>query len=125
MTSSLKKILFADDSPSMRLFADLALSGEFLVDTVCDGEQAISYIEKNTYDLFLIDIYMPKIDGITLIKKIRYNKKYKFSPVIVISTESDEGLLLKGREAGATGWLVKPFDEQHLLKTIRHILNNC
>jgi len=122
MNSSMKKILFADDSPSMRLFASLSLSDEFEVDTACDGEDALKYLKTNDYDLFFVDVYMPKIDGISLVKKIRENENSRFKPVIIISTEADEDLFSKGRNAGATGWLVKPFDKDYLLKTVKHIL---
>lgn len=122
MNLSTKKILFADDSPSMRLFAFLSLSDEFEIDTACDGEDALKYIKNKDYDLFLFDVYMPKIDGISLVKKIRENENSKFKPVIIISTEADEKLFAKARDAGATGWIVKPFDKDYLLKTVKHIL---
>jgi len=122
MSSYSKKILFVDDSPSMRLFVELSLSSKFEIDTACDGEDAIHKMEGKEYDLFFVDIYMPKIDGISLIKKIRSNSLNKFKPIIVISTEADDDLLRRGRDAGATGWLVKPFDEDSLMKTICHLL---
>jgi two-component system chemotaxis response regulator CheY len=122
MNTNRKKILFADDSPSMRLFVSLSLSKDFDVDTACDGEEALRLAQKKCYDLFLLDLYMPKIDGISLLKKIRLDDNTRFRPAVVISTEADKFLLEKGKNAGATGWIVKPFDKDYLLKTVKHIL---
>jgi len=122
MNPSKKKILFADDSPSMRLFSSLCLGDDFEIDTASDGEEALKLIREKSYDLFLLDVYMPEIDGITLLKIIRENPDTKFRPVLIISTEADKNLLEQAKKAGATGWIVKPFEKNYFLKTVKHIL---
>lgn len=119
----MKSILAVDDSPSIRSLVTYVLEqAGFNVVMADDGEEALAYAQKNTVDLVLTDINMPKLDGIDLIKGLRALPHYKFVPMLVLTTESDAKMKMKGKAAGATGWIVKPFDPDQLVSTINKVL---
>jgi two-component system chemotaxis response regulator CheY len=119
----MKSILAVDDSPSIRSLVTYVLEqAGFNVVMADDGEEALAYAQKNTVDLVLTDINMPKLDGIDLIKGLRALPHYKFVPMLVLTTESDTEMKMKGKAAGATGWIVKPFDPDQLVSTINKVL---
>ena len=116
-------ILTVDDSPSMRMMMQLTLTGEgYEVNQAADGRQALEFARNNTADLVLTDINMPGMDGLQLIRELRRLPAYKTVPMLVITTESAADRKRLGKEAGATGWLVKPFNNQQLLSTIARVL---
>jgi two-component system chemotaxis response regulator CheY len=116
-------ILTVDDSPSMRLMMQLTLTGEgYDVKQASDGIEALEFARNNNADLVLTDINMPRMDGLSLIRELRQLPAYKTVPMLVITTESAQDRKLQGKEAGATGWLVKPFNNQQLLSTIARVL---
>ena len=119
----MQSVLAVDDSPSIRGLVSVVLKkAGFDVVLAEDGVEALSYANDNTVDLVLTDINMPNMDGISLIKELRNLPSYKFIPVLVLTTESGQDMKMKGKEAGATGWLVKPFDPVKLLATIKRVL---
>lgn len=117
-------VLAVDDSASIRSLVDYVL-GQAGFDVVLaeDGQEALDYAQENSVDLVLTDINMPKLDGIELIKELRALPKYKFVPLLVLTTESGTDKKMEGKAAGATGWIVKPFDPQQLVTTIKKVLS--
>ena len=116
-------ILAVDDSPSMRQLVSLTLSGAgHQVHLAEDGEDALKVAQGLQVDVVITDIHMPNMDGITLIKRLRELTPYKFKPILVLTTESAKDMKMKGKEAGATGWIVKPFDPESLLKVLDRVL---
>jgi two-component system chemotaxis response regulator CheY len=116
-------ILTVDDSPSIRLMMHLTLTGEgYEVVQTSDGIEALEFAREHNADLVLTDINMPRMDGLTLIRELRLLPAYKVVPMLVLTTEAGQDKKSLGKEAGATGWLVKPFNTQQLLSTIARVL---
>lgn len=117
-------ILAVDDSPSMRKMVAFTLeSAGYDVVMACDGNEALKIAKETTVNLVITDINMPNMDGITLIKKLRSLPNYKFKPILVLTTESSQEKKMQGKQAGATGWIVKPFNPEQMLATLRKVLN--
>ena len=87
-----------------------------------DGEDAFDKAQARAFDLVLTDQNMPRLDGIGLTKKLRDNPKFKATPILILTTESSDQMKQAGRNAGATGWLVKPFDPTKLLEVIKKVI---
>ena len=118
-----RSILTVDDSPSIRLMMKLTLAGEGYEVVQCsDGVEALEYARTHPADLVLTDINMPRMDGLTLIRELRTLPAYKTVPMLILTTESGQERKKIGKANGATGWLVKPFDNQQLLATIARVL---
>ena len=116
-------VLAVDDSASIRSLVTYVLEqAGFDVVVVEDGQEALEYAQQNKVDLVLTDINMPRLDGIDLIKKLRELPDYEFVPMLVLTTESGTDKKLEGKAAGATGWIVKPFDPAQLVTTIEKVL---
>jgi two-component system chemotaxis response regulator CheY len=116
-------ILFVDDSASMREMVRFTLEGAgYEVLESSDGVEALQFAEENKVDLVITDVNMPNMDGITLIAELRKLTDYKFTPILTLTTEGGVEKKLEGKKAGATGWIVKPFDPDSLLSTIRRVL---
>jgi two-component system chemotaxis response regulator CheY len=96
-------------------------AGYTVVEAV-DGVEALEYAHGNTVNLVLTDVNMPRMDGITLVRELRLLDAYKFLPMLVLTTESGHDKKMEGKQAGATGWLVKPFNPEKLLATIAKVL---
>ncbi|HEX4858595.1 MAG TPA: response regulator [Usitatibacteraceae bacterium] len=119
----MKTILTVDDSPSIRqMLAYVLSSNGYHVLEASDGEEGLALAKANQVDLVLTDQNMPKIDGLGLIKALRALPSYKTTPIMMLTTESSQALKQQGREAGATGWMVKPFDPDKLLEMLNRIL---
>ena len=117
-------ILAVDDSASMRQMVSFTLKGAgYEVIEAVDGEDALSKAKLKKSDLILADVNMPKMDGITLIRELRKLPQYKFTPMLMLTTEAGIEKKNEGKSAGATGWLVKPFDPDKLLATIRKVVS--
>lgn len=116
-------ILAVDDSASMRQMVAFTLKGAgFDVVEAVDGVDALDKAKDTSVDLVLSDVNMPNMDGITLIKELRMLSDYKFTPMLMLTTESGGDKKVQGKEAGATGWIVKPFNPDQLLSTINKVL---
>ena len=116
-------ILTVDDSTSMRQMVSFTLKGVgYEVVESVDGVQALEIAKERTFDLVVTDVNMPNMDGITLIKELRNLPDYKFTPILMLTTESATEKKQEGKAAGATGWIVKPFDPEQLLSTIKKVL---
>lgn len=117
-------ILAVDDCASMRALVTYVLEKSgFGVVTAEDGVDALEYARDHSVDLVLTDINMPNLDGIGLIKELRALPDYKFVPLLVLTTESGHDKKMEGKAAGATGWIVKPFDPAQLTSTINRVLS--
>jgi two-component system chemotaxis response regulator CheY len=116
-------ILAVDDSASMRQMVRYTLEGAgYQVVQAADGVEALERAKEKPVDLVLTDVNMPRMDGISLVRELRALSSYKFVPMLVLTTESGQETKLRGKEAGATGWLVKPFNPEQLLATIARVL---
>ena len=117
------KILAVDDSASMRLMVTFTLKGAgFDVSEAADGQQALNIAKQGGFDLVLSDVNMPVMDGIQLVRELRTLAEYKFTPILMLTTESASDKKIEGKQAGATGWIVKPFNPDQLLNTIKKVL---
>ena len=117
------RILLVDDSVSMREMVGYTLKGAgYAVSQAEDGVEALKFAQGNTVELVITDINMPNMDGITLIKELRALPAYKFIPILTLTTENSAEKKQLGKIAGATGWIVKPFDPDHLLSTVKRVL---
>jgi two-component system chemotaxis response regulator CheY len=94
----------------------------YTVVEAADGVEALNYARTSAVDLVLTDVNMPNMDGISLVRELRQLAAYKFVPVLMLTTESGQDKKLLGKAAGATGWLVKPFNPEKLLATIEKVL---
>ncbi|HEU4773184.1 MAG TPA: response regulator [Lysobacter sp.] len=117
------QLLIVDDSTSMRQMVAFALSsGGYTVREAEDGQAALDIARTTRFDAVVTDVNMPRMDGIELIRHLRQLPDYKFTPLLMLTTESGGDKKQEGRAAGATGWLVKPFDPEQLLATVRKVL---
>lgn len=116
-------ILAVDDSPSMRaLVATTLAEAGYKVLQAVDGVQALELAKTETVRLVVADVNMPRMDGLTLLKGLRSLAAYKFVPILILTTEISADKKAEAKSAGATGWLVKPFDPQTLVQTIRRVI---
>jgi len=118
-----KSILAVDDSASIRQMVTFTLksSGYEVVEAV-DGMDGLEKAKGKTFNLVLTDQNMPRMDGLTLIKSLRALPQYKTVPVLMLTTESSDAMKQQGKAAGATGWLVKPFDPQKLVEVVKKVI---
>jgi len=118
-----KTIMTVDDSPSMRMLLRVALSdlGYSVVEAE-DGVHALETLDGMTPDLLITDINMPRMDGFGLIEKVR-SQGQRSLPILVLTTESSDEKKQRARDAGATGWIVKPFHPDKLAAAIRRVLH--
>lgn len=116
-------ILAVDDSPSMRKMVSFTLTGAgYEVVEAVDGQDAFEKAQAQSFDLVLTDQNMPRLDGLGLTRKLRDHPQFKTTPILMLTTESSDLMKQAGREAGATGWLVKPFDPARLLEVIKKVI---
>ncbi|MEW6100094.1 MAG: response regulator [Pseudomonadota bacterium] len=116
-------ILAVDDSASMRQMVSFTLkSAGYNVVEAIDGQDAFEKAASRSFDLVLTDQNMPRMDGITLVKRLRETPQFKSTPILILTTESSDQMKQAGRAAGATGWLVKPFDPNKLLEVIQKVI---
>ncbi|RMH05938.1 MAG: response regulator [Nitrospirae bacterium] len=119
-----KTVLIVDDSVSMRQMVAFTLQGAgFEVIEAGDGKEAVSKLNGGAKpNLVITDLNMPNMDGIALIKAIRGMAAHKFTPILMLTTESAEAKKKEGQAAGATGWIVKPFNPDQMLQVIKKVL---
>lgn len=116
-------ILAVDDSASMRKMVAFTLTGAgFHVVEAVDGQDAFEKAQNHAIDLVLTDQNMPRLDGLGLTRKLREHPKFKATPILILTTESSDQMKQAGRQAGATGWLVKPFDPGRLIEVIQKVI---
>lgn len=116
-------ILLVDDSTSMREMVSFTLrEAGHDVSEAEDGVEALEFAKKTPVNLVITDVNMPNMDGITLTSELRTLDDYKFVPILILTTETGTAKKEQGKVAGATGWIEKPFDPDHLLATVNRVL---
>jgi len=118
-----KTILTVDDSASIRQMVKFTLSKEgYSIIEASDGQDALTKISGVKVDMVITDLNMPNMDGITLIKQLRAKPEFRFTPIIMLTTESQDSKKTEGKAAGATGWIVKPFQPEQLVTVTKKVL---
>lgn len=119
----MSNILIVDDSMTMRQMVNFTLtSAGHVVTEAANADEAMLTAQKQRFDLVISDVNMPGRSGIELVAELRKLSAYQFVPIILLTTESQPEMKAKGRAAGATGWIVKPFDPEALLGVLRKVL---
>lgn len=114
-----KTVLIVDDSASIRMVVGIALKGAgYEVVEACDGVDALGKLDGARINLMISDVNMPNMDGITLVQHVKAMPSYRFMPIIMLTTESQEGIKQKGKEAGVKAWVVKPFNPEQMLAAV-------
>ena len=118
-----KTVLAIDDSASIRQMVAFTLksSGYEVIEAV-DGQDGLDKAKAKSVNLVLTDQNMPRMDGLTLIRNLRSMAQYKATPILMLTTEASDAMKAQGRAAGATGWLVKPFDPQKLVEVVKKVI---
>ncbi|HPI92614.1 MAG TPA: response regulator [Deltaproteobacteria bacterium] len=118
-----KRILSVDDSTSIRQLVQFTLEKEgFEVVLAVDGQDALDKVKQGPVDMVITDLNMPNVDGIQLIKALRADPAFKFTPIVMLTTESALEKKDAGKGAGATGWIVKPFKPEQLIAVVKRLL---
>ena len=118
-----KTIMIVDDSSSIRQVVGIALRGAgYDVIQACDGTDALSKMNGDRIHLIISDVNMPNMDGITFLKELKKQPKYKFTPVIMLTTEAGKDKIDEGRAAGAKAWVVKPFQPPQMLDAVSKLV---
>lgn len=118
-----KTILIVDDSASLRQVINITLSSAgYEVVEACDGIDALSKLDGRKFHLIISDVNMPNMDGITLVQEVKKKPEYKFTPIIMLTTESQEEKKAQGQAAGARAWVVKPFQPAQMLAAVSKLI---
>ena len=118
-----KTVMIVDDSASLRQVVNIALSGAgYTVIEACDGRDALGKLNGDRIHLVISDVNMPNMDGISFVKELKKLANYKFTPVIMLTTESQESKKAEGQAAGAKAWVVKPFQPQTMLAAVSKLI---
>jgi two-component system chemotaxis response regulator CheY len=118
-----KTIMVVDDSASLRQVVSIALRGAgYDVVEGSDGKDALSKLTGQKVHLIISDVNMPNMDGITFVKEVKKHPNYKFTPIIMLTTESQEGKKQEGQAAGAKAWIVKPFKPDQMLNAVSKLV---
>lgn len=118
-----KMIMTVDDSASVRQMVSFTLKkAGYDVVEASDGKDALSKIQSNPVKMLITDLNMPNLDGLGLIKQVRAIPTFKYIPIIMLTTESQDAKKVEGKKAGATGWIVKPFKPDQLLAVVKKVL---
>lgn len=119
----MRSILAVDDSVSARQLVSFTLkSAGYSVTEAVDGRDALAKAGAHGFDLVLTDQNMPNMDGLDLTRRLRQIPAFKSTPILILTTDSSEQMKQAGRAAGATGWLVKPFDPDRLIEVIEKVI---
>lgn len=119
----MSRILAVDDSASMRQMVAYTLQqAGFDVAEAADGAEGLAMAQKERFNLVLCDVNMPNMDGLSMVRALRQVPDYKFTPMLMLTTESGPEKKAEGKAAGATGWLVKPFNPEQLIATVNKVL---
>lgn len=118
-----KTILIVDDSASMRQLVKISLAstGHQVIEA-CDGRDALSKLNGQKINLIISDVNMPNLDGIGLVKAVKAKAEYRFTPIMMLTTESEQAKKAEGQAAGARAWIVKPFQPQQLVAAVEKLI---
>jgi len=118
-----KRIMTVDDSASIRMMVGFTLrEAGYDVVEAADGQEALEKLDDEQVQMVIADVNMPRMDGIELVTRLRSHPRYKFTPIIMLTTESLDSKKEEGRDAGATGWIIKPFNPKQLLEVVKRVL---
>ncbi|HRP77116.1 MAG TPA: response regulator [Rhodocyclaceae bacterium] len=118
-----KNIMIVDDSATLRQVVGIALKGAgYDVLEACDGKDALGKLDGRKIHLIICDVNMPNMDGITFVKQMKTLPAYKFTPVIMLTTEAGEAKKQEGQAAGARAWVVKPFQPPQMLNAVSKLI---
>jgi two-component system, chemotaxis family, chemotaxis protein CheY len=118
-----RTIMTVDDSASIRQMVSFTLrQADYQVVEAVDGRDALNKINQTEVNMVLADLNMPHMDGIELIKNLRTDPRFRFMPIVMLTTESQTQKKIEGKSAGATGWIVKPFNPDQLLAVVKRVL---
>jgi len=116
-------ILTVDDSASVRMAMRIALTGAgYKVTEASDGSEGVAKASGTRFDMIITDLNMPRMDGLTMIRELRKMPSQSGIPIIFVTTESDESLKAQAKAAGATGWLIKPFQPDQIIRIVQKVL---
>lgn len=118
----MRNILYIDDAASMRKLVQMVVSAKHNLDMAEDGLQGLNQLSQKQYDLIISDINMPNMNGLEFLEAARKLDNYKFTPILMMTTEASREMKEEGRRLGATGWLVKPFHPEKLEQLINKLL---
>lgn len=119
----MKTVLAVDDSPTMRQMVQYSLAGAgYAVVEAVDGADALEKARRGAFDLVVTDLNMPRLDGLGLIRALRALPAFRTTPILMLTTESAVEMKTQGQAAGATGWIVKPFQPEQLVKVVKRVL---
>jgi two-component system chemotaxis response regulator CheY len=117
-----KTVLTVDDSKTIREMVSFTLKGAgYSIVEAEDGVIALNVLKANKVDLIITDLNMPNMNGIDMIKSIRTNPSYAATPILMLTTEGDANKKVEGKNAGATGWIVKPFQPDKLIEVVKRV----
>ncbi|MEO1751169.1 response regulator [Thiofaba sp. EF100] len=118
-----KTILIVDDSASLRTAVKIALTGAgYEVIEGCDGRDGLAKLDGRKVHLVISDVNMPNMDGISMVQAIKQNPAYKFTPIIMLTTEAGSDMMEKGKAAGVKAWVVKPFKPEQMLQAVSKLI---
>ena len=118
-----KKVLIVDDSSSLRQAVRIALDAAgYDVEEATEGENALAMLDGRRYHLVVSDVNMPRLDGLSMVKAMKQREAYKYTPVVMLTTEAGGDMKERGREAGAKAWIVKPFQPQALVSVATRLV---
>jgi two-component system, chemotaxis family, chemotaxis protein CheY len=118
-----KTVLVVDDSTSMRQMVSFTMKeAGFDVIEGGNGQEAIARVQGKSVNLVITDLNMPVMDGMTMIRQLRAKSEFKFTPILMLTTESQQEKKMEGKAAGATGWIVKPFNPEQLLQVVNKVV---
>ncbi|MFC2138454.1 response regulator [Bacteroidota bacterium] len=118
-----REILVVDDSESIREVVKFTLeSNGYKVTLGNDGKHAMNYLDGRHFDVIITDLHMPEMDGIELIKNVRSKTEYSNTPILFLTTESQVTKKMEAKDAGATGWIIKPFAPQKLILALNKVM---
>lgn len=118
-----KTILIVDDSESIREVVSFTLENEgYSVLVAIDGKDALRFLDGKSIDLIITDLHMPEMDGIELIKEVRKMPNYQRTPILFLTTESQTSRKMEAKDAGATGWIIKPFVPAKLIAALNKVI---
>lgn len=118
-----KTVMIVDDSSSMRQLVRMSLTGAgHQVIEASDGRDALNKLTGQKINLIISDVNMPNLDGIGLVKAVKARPEYRFTPIIMLTTESEQSKKAEGQAAGAKAWIVKPFQPQQLLASVEKLM---
>lgn len=117
-----KTIMVVDDSASVRMVVGIALRGTgYAVIEAHNGKDAVSKLNGQKVHLIISDVNMPEMDGISFVKAVKQHPSYRFTPILMLTTESDAGKKQEGQAAGAKAWMLKPFQPEQMLGAVQKL----